>query len=45
MDKLEQKQIEVDKNLDDLSFYLDGLFKVPGIGWGLHFLDTVFVRD
>ena len=33
MDKLERKQIEVDKNLDDLSFYLDGLFKVPGIGW------------
>ncbi len=33
MDKLERKQIEVDKNLDDLSFYLDGLFKVPGVGW------------
>ena len=33
MDKLERKQIEVDKNLDDLSFYLDGLFKVPGTGW------------
>ena len=28
-----QKQIEIDKNLDDLSFYLDGLFKVPGVGW------------
>lgn len=33
MDKLEQKQIDIDKNLDDLSFYLDGLFKVPGVGW------------
>ena len=32
MDKL-QKQIEVEKGLDDLSFYLDGLFKVPGVGW------------
>ena len=28
-----QKQIEVDKGLEDLSFYLDGLFKVPGTGW------------
>jgi len=28
-----QKQIEVEKSLDDLSFYLDGLFKVPGVGW------------
>ena len=27
------KQIEVEKGLDDLSFYLDGLFKVPGVGW------------
>ncbi|MBP7416142.1 MAG: DUF4112 domain-containing protein [Pyrinomonadaceae bacterium] len=33
MDKLGRKQIEVDKKLDDLSFYLDGLFKVPGVGW------------
>lgn len=32
MDKI-QKQVEIDKNLDDLSFYLDGLFKVPGTGW------------
>ncbi len=28
-----QKQIEIEKGLDDLSFYLDGLFKVPGTGW------------
>lgn len=28
-----QKQIEIEKGLDDLSYYLDGLFKVPGTGW------------
>ena len=28
-----QKQIEIEKGLDDLSRYLDGLFKVPGTGW------------
>ncbi len=28
-----QKQIQVEKGLDDLAFYLDGLFKVPGLGW------------
>lgn len=28
-----QKQIEVEKGLEDLAFYLDGLFKVPGVGW------------
>lgn len=32
MDKLE-KRIEVEKGLDDLAFYLDGLFRVPGTGW------------
>jgi hypothetical protein len=32
MEKM-QKQIEVEKGLDDLSFYLDGLFRVPGTGW------------
>ena len=32
MDKL-QKQIEIDKSLDDLAFYLDGLFRVPGTSW------------
>ena len=31
--ELQHKQIQVDKGLDDLSFYLDGLFKVPGVGW------------
>ena len=28
-----QKQIEVEKSLDDLAHYLDGLFTVPGVGW------------
>lgn len=32
MDKLE-KQVKVEKSLDDLAFYLDGLFRVPGVGW------------
>jgi hypothetical protein len=32
MDKLE-KQVEVEKGLDNLAFYLDGLFRVPGTGW------------
>ena len=29
----QQKQIEVEKGLDDLAHYLDGLFRVPGTGW------------
>ena len=32
MDQIEKK-IAVEKSLDDLSFYLDGLFRVPGTGW------------
>lgn len=32
MDQL-QKHVEVEKGLDDLSRYLDGLFRVPGTGW------------
>ncbi len=32
MDKLE-KQVKVEKSLDDLSFYLDGLFRVPWTTW------------
>lgn len=28
-----RKQIEVEKGLDNLAFYLDGLFRVPGTGW------------
>ncbi len=35
MNELERqhKQVEIEKGLDDLSFYLDGLFRVPGVGW------------
>ena len=34
MDKLqERKQVEVEKSLDDLARYLDGLFRVPGTDW------------
>jgi len=34
MDRLEQrKQIEVEKSLDDLARYLDGLFRIPGTNW------------
>ena len=34
MDENKQlKQIEIEKGLEDLSFYLDGLFRVPGTGW------------
>lgn len=29
----QHKQIEIEKGLEDLSFYLDGLFRVPGTGW------------
>ena len=29
----QDKQIAVYKGLDDLAFYLDGLFRVPGTGW------------
>ena len=32
-DILKQKQIEVEKGLDNLAFYLDGFFRVPGTGW------------
>jgi len=28
-----RKLVEVEKGLDDLAFYLDGLFRVPGTGW------------
>ena len=28
-----KRQIEVEKGLDDLAFYLDGLFRVPGTTW------------
>ena len=28
-----QKQFEIEKGLDDLAFYLDDLFRIPGVGW------------
>lgn len=34
MSDLETKrQIEIEKGLDDLARYLDGLFRIPGTGW------------
>lgn len=27
------KQIEVEKGLDQLAYYLDDLFRIPGVGW------------
>lgn len=32
-DALQRKEIEIEKSLDDLSRYLDGLFRIPGTGW------------
>ena len=29
----QRKQIEVEKSLDDLAMYLDGLFRIPGTNW------------
>ena len=29
----QQKQVKIEENLDNLSRYLDGLFRVPGTGW------------
>jgi hypothetical protein len=31
--KEERKEIEIEESLETLSRYLDGLFKVPGVGW------------
>ena len=33
MADLERKQVQIDEGLDNLSRYLDGLFRVPGTGW------------
>ena len=33
MSDLERKQVKIDEGLDNLSRYLDGLFRVPGTGW------------
>jgi hypothetical protein len=32
-DLQQRKQIEVERGLDNLAYYLDGLFRVPGTGW------------
>src|SRR6478672_3355433 len=29
----QRKQVEVEKSLDDLARYLDGLFRIPGTNW------------
>ncbi len=33
LSKKQRSQIEIEQSLDDLSFYLDGLFRIPGTGW------------
>ena len=33
LSKQERKQIEIEESLETLSHYLDGLFKIPGVGW------------
>ena len=33
MTDLQKKNIEVEQSLDELSRYLDGLFRIPGVGW------------
>lgn len=29
----DDRQLQIDKGLDDLAFYLDDLFRIPGVGW------------
>lgn len=31
--KEERRQVEVEEGLDNLAYYLDGLFRIPGTGW------------
>lgn len=33
LSKDERKQIEIEEGLENLSHYLDGLFRIPGTGW------------
>lgn len=33
MSRKEHTEVEIEKGLDDLSRYLDGLFRIPGTGW------------
>src|SRR6478735_9227695 len=33
LSRQERTQVEIEKSLDDLAFYLDDLFRIPGVGW------------
>jgi uncharacterized protein DUF4112 len=33
LSKKKHTEVEIEKGLDDLSRYLDGLFRIPGVGW------------
>jgi uncharacterized protein DUF4112 len=33
MSRRKHTQVEIEKGLDDLAFYLDDLFRIPGVGW------------
>lgn len=33
LSKQERKQVEIEESLENLSHYLDGLFRIPGVGW------------
>ena len=33
MSRKERNEVEIEKGLDDLAFYLDDLFRIPGVGW------------
>ena len=33
MKEIDRKQIEIEEGLENLSHYLDGLFRIPGTGW------------
>jgi len=33
LQKQQQKDVQIEEGLENLSRYLDGLFKIPGVGW------------
>ncbi|MEP6849258.1 MAG: DUF4112 domain-containing protein [Acidobacteriota bacterium] len=33
MSRKKHTEVEIEKGLDDLAFYLDDLFRIPGVGW------------
>ena len=33
LEKRQQKEVQIEEGLENLSHYLDGLFKIPGVGW------------